>query len=104
MWAQKREIEDLFRSFKNDKSSFKAVRDKVQCDPGHLKAYFMKHFSTTNSRPIPIELTNAPSFVRKLQSIPIESINTEPPSKDEILSTIKKLKPIKQRVTYQLRI
>ena len=92
MRAQKREIEALFRSFKNDQSSFKAVRDKTQCDTGQLKTYFMKHFSSANSRPIPIELINAPDFVRKLQNIPIESINTEPPSKEEILSTIKKLK------------
>ena len=69
MRAQKREIEALFRSFKNDKSSFKAVREKTQCDTGKLKTYFMKHFSSTNSRPTPIELINAPDFVRKLQNI-----------------------------------
>ena len=92
MHAQKREIEALFRSFKNDNSTFKSVREKVQCDPKKLTAYFVKHFSKKNTDPYPIELINAPAFVRKLQDISIESINTEAPSKEEILLTIEKFK------------
>ena len=92
MRAQKREIEALFRSFKDDKSNFASVRNEVQCEPAKLKTYFIEHFNTENLRPCPIELINAPVFVRNLQEISIASINTEAPSKDEILSTIKKLK------------
>ena len=43
-YASKREIEALYKSFKDDGSTFKQLPSKEGCDPTKLKEYFENHF------------------------------------------------------------
>ena len=91
-FASKRELEELYRKFKDDSSTFKDNRKRIKCDPTELKKYFAEHFNCTTEDPDPIELTIAPDFVKKLHEISIDGIETGPPSREEITNVIKKLK------------
>ena len=93
--VQKRELEELYRCFKNDNSTFREAKTDVTCDPAKLKEHFVKHFNAEEEGTCPIELQDAPIFVRNLQDISIDDINSEPPSKDEIIKTLSSLKPYK---------
>ncbi|MEO2222612.1 MAG: reverse transcriptase family protein, partial [Candidatus Poseidoniia archaeon] len=93
--SQRREIEELYRSFKNDNSAFQNVKTEVKCDPVKLKEYFVNHFNTVDLADTPVELENAPEFVKRLQDISIEGISSAPPTKDEIIDTLKILKAYK---------
>ena len=42
--SQKRDLERLYRSFKDENHAFKNVKSRNVCDPIKLKAYFQKHF------------------------------------------------------------
>ena len=45
-YASKREIETLYKAFKDDGSTFKQLPSKKGCDPAKLKEYFENHFQT----------------------------------------------------------
>ena len=90
--ANRRQVEELYRSMKSDGASFQNIQYKHQCDPAKLKEYFFKHFNQSAKLNEPIELTAAPIFVKKLQDIPEDLININPPEKSELLATIKSLK------------
>ena len=92
-FAAKREVEDLFRSFKADGSTFKSTKRKNRCDQEKLREFFTGHFSlTVDENDEPNELKDTPEYIKVLQQINSESINTEPPTKDEIRSTLLNLK------------
>ena len=92
-FATKREIESLYKAFKNDGSTFKQVKSKEGCEPHKLKKYFEEHFSEPDNKNHPIELSNAPDFIQNLKELSdIGEINSEPPNRKEIISTLKHLK------------
>lgn len=92
-FATNREVEELFRSFKSDGSTFKTTKRKNGCDQDKLKKYFEKHFShSAINNPEPDELTNTPQFIRALQTKSFDHINMQPPDKKEIKSTLNSLK------------
>ena len=90
-YATKRQIEALYRSFKDEGSSFKDVKQNDKCDPQKLKEFFSAHFSPRNLETDPIELIDAPEFIRKLQNVPAD-INVRPPEKEEIRDVLKNMK------------
>ena len=90
-FATKREIERLFKSFKNDGSTFRNIKEGKGCNPQKLTEYFAKHFGPREDKQDPIELQEAPSFVHKLQSIPV-NFNILPPEKKEIIDLLRRLK------------
>ena len=92
--ATKREVEDLYRSFKSDNSSFKKGKLTKKCQPEKLKEYFLNHFKHgpgEEEREWPGELRTAPDFIKHLRDLP-EDIDTEPPAYEELKETINKLK------------
>ena len=52
----------------------------------------MQHFAQGNHGNDPVELIDAPDWIRKLQKMPGREINVNPPKKEEILDVLKKLK------------
>ena len=90
-YANRRKIEDLYRSFKSDNSTFREVKVKKQCDPLKLKEYIKQHFTSSEISDDPKELIMIPDIIERLQQTPIQ-INCEPPTKEELKETIKKLK------------
>ena len=92
-FATKREIELLYKTFKNDGSTFKQVKSKEGCEPYKLKKYFEEHFSKPEGKNHPVELSNAPDFIQNLKELSdLCEINSEPPNRKEIISTLKQLK------------
>ena len=90
--ASQRKIEELFRCFKNENSSFHRKTNHEECDPSRLKEHFKNHFNILQSSSEPTELSKIPDFVLKLQSITIDGIDTSAPKAEELLSVIKSLK------------
>ena len=91
--SSQKEIEKLYRSFKNDGSTFVDKKMKAGCDPQKLKDYFKNHFNVPLTLNEPKEITNnAPNFITKLQAIGIDYINTEPPAMEEIELVVKSQK------------
>jgi len=90
--SNQRKTEELCRSFKNNNVTFRDSRVRKSCDPMSLRNYFMEHFKQSNDDTDPVELVEAPNWIRKLQNIPADGLNTDPPKKDEILDVLKKLK------------
>ena len=64
--SEKRDIEGLYRSFKNQTTAFKTIRTQSQCDPVKLREHFEKHFDSTDNIHIPIELEQTPIFIKNL--------------------------------------
>ena len=91
-YTNKKQVENLFRSFKSDNSSFKSSKPKRGCEPAAMKAYFQQHFTSDSIDKIPIELVDAPEFLQTLKEISTENIKVGPPDESEILCVIKKLK------------
>ena len=92
-YANKKQIEDLYRSFKSDNSSFTKYKPKSGgCDQSVMKAYFKKHFTAETVDEVPIELIDAPAFLSSLQAISTEGIKVGPPNEAEINHVIKKLR------------
>ena len=56
-----------------------------------MRDYFENHFQKREFQEDPIELIEAPEFIRNLKEISTE-INTKPPDKAEIITTLKRLK------------
>lgn len=90
-FATKREIEALYKSFKSEGSTFREMKRKNDCDPQKMKEYFAKHFGLPENSEEPIELMDAPDFIKKLNEIPAD-FDTLAPEKEEILNTLKRLK------------
>ena len=86
--ANRKEVEQLFRSFKSDNSSFKKERPIKKCDPAKLKAYFEKHFTSTQIDETPVELDEVPEFILKLKQISTQNLNVKPPEEKEIIEII----------------
>ena len=85
-------MQELFRSFKNDSSAFKTVKSRKGCDPEKLKQFFKKHFTSDPITADPIELSEIPDYLKVLQDIETDGINTNPPEEDEIRNVIRKHK------------
>jgi len=90
--ANRKEVEQLFRTFKSDNSSFKKERPRTKCDPADLKAYFEKHFTSPQIEHTPIELDDVPEFTLKLKLLSTQNLNILPPEEKEIIDIIKNLK------------
>lgn len=90
-YASKRQIENLFRTFKDDNHAFKTPFKQLRCDPGKLKDYFYNHFKKKEDVPDPKELQETPTFVKNLKNV-TNAINTLPPEEDEIETAMRKLK------------
>ena len=86
-----REVSQLYRCVKSDYTAFRNTNIKPLCDPNVLKNHFMKHFNRTLTNDYPIELTNAPEFIKKLKSVRCD-LKTCSPDLEELNSTIEKLK------------
>ena len=56
-----------------------------------LREHFKKHFTSTAIEEDPVELILIPDVIEKLQNVNLE-INSEPPTANELMSTIEKLK------------
>ena len=56
-YAIQKEVEQLYRSFKDENSSFKAPRTTKRCEPHKLKKFFRKYFQSAGDGAEPIELT-----------------------------------------------
>ena len=91
-YANKKQIENLFRSFKSDNSSFKSPILKRGCEPAAMKTYFQHHFTSDSIDRAPIELIDAPGFLQALKDISTHDLKVGPPDESEICSVIKKLK------------
>ena len=90
-YASKRQVEELYRTIKADSSTFKNTRQKRGCDPTKLKEYFKHHFNRITDKEDPIELTDAPAFIIKLQDVNID-IRTTPPEHQEMRELLTHLK------------
>lgn len=90
--AMKKEIEKLYRTFKEDSNGFIKSRSNAKCDEQKLSIFFKDHFSKKNNADTPIELIAEPCIKAQLNGDSSSKINFEPPEKEEILSIMKKLK------------
>ena len=92
-YANRKQVEKLYRSMKSDNSAFKDVAKRQQCDPGELQKFFSKHFNDAGELQNPREFQAVPEFVTQLQEIS-QSFNIagEAPTKVELKTTIKNLK------------
>ena len=90
--SEKRDIEGLYRSFKNQTTAFKTIRTQSQCDPVKLREHFEKHFDSTDNIHIPIELEQTPTFIKNLIKSDKLNLITTPPTKKEIIDTLNSLK------------
>ena len=90
-YATKREVEDLFKNFKHDGSTFKNAKQNNGCDAEKLKAFFQAHFSQkiNTAESEPCELSEPPEFISSLRDNVFEQIDTKPPKADEIRKTLK---------------
>ena len=91
-FANKRQIENLFRTFKNDNHAFQTPSNNPKCDPSKLKEYFCNHFRIKSYVPDPDELKNVPRFIRKLKDIAPCQMKISPPDINEVQSCLNKLK------------
>ena len=89
--ATNRKVQELYRSFKSDNSSFSDAKPRKKCDLNKLKDYFKQHFTSDPINEHPIELEEIPDFIVKLQQTTIP-IDTDAPSKKEVVNTIKRMK------------
>ena len=56
-----RQIEELYRSFKDDNSSFQNVKTNTKCDPAKITEHFQKHFKPLRTDEPALELQQAAS-------------------------------------------
>ena len=89
--ATKRQIEELFRRFKQD--DWVQAKTTSKCDPEKLQEFFNEHFNPIFPDNDPTEFTELPGFVDELQQLTKSSvIETGPPDVAEIRKTLSKLK------------
>ena len=91
-YSNRRNIEELYRSFKSDNSSFKKQTSRNKCDPKKLKEFFKKHFTSNTIDEDPIEICQAPQYILDLQNISADEIETGPPNEEELRCVIQNLK------------
>ena len=91
-YANKRQIENLFRAFKDDNHAFKPSSNSSKCDPSKLREYFYEHFKSKSFVPDPDELVNIPRFIRQLKDNAPCHMNVVPPDINEVKSCLNKLK------------
>ena len=91
-YATQKEVEQLYKSFKDENSSFKAPSTTKRCEPHKLKEFFRKHFQSAGAGAEPIELDQLPDTIKKLQEIPTLNMRSGPPDKEELLKVIRKIK------------
>ena len=91
-FANKRQLDSLFKAFKDDNSAFKKCPSTRKCDPSKLTKHFRDHFKSILNQPSPKELETAPTFINRLQNIKYDSMRTESPSAEEIRAALKTLK------------
>ena len=92
-FASKRQIENLFRNFKEYNHAFKSSNNtKVKCDPAKLKKHFCDHFKSSCQKPEPKELDKVPEFVKQLKKIGTNGMNILPPDEEEIRKALTNLK------------
>ena len=91
-FASKRKIEEMYRAFKNDSSSFESGKSNEKCDPAALKKFFEGHFGLRETSPTPTELITKPNFSPPLSSNPLRVVNIDPPTYSEISIVLSKLK------------
>ena len=61
-FSSKRKIEEMYRAFKNDCSTFESGKSSEKCDPAVLKKFFENHFGLKQLIPSPKELACKPNF------------------------------------------
>ena len=59
-YTSRKQIEDLYRTFEADNSSFKEVKTSNRFEPQKLKEYFKQHFQAKFTNGQPIELDHTP--------------------------------------------
>ena len=64
-YATQKEVEQLYKSFKDENSSFKAPSTTKRCEPHKLKEFFRKHFQSAGAGAEPIELDQLPDTIKK---------------------------------------
>ena len=88
--ANRREIEELYRAFKNDGTV--PVKTNA-CDPLKLIEFFKGHFNPTVPPQKPSEISEPPNFTESLKEISkANPIPSGPPDLEELKKTIKSLK------------
>ena len=91
-FAKKRQVENLFRSFKDDNNAFTSLSKNTQFEPGKLKDYFNNSFKSKETIFDPDELMSAPNFINKLINIGTKPMKTSTPQTYEIDAALKQLK------------
>ena len=99
-FTKHRQVDELYKSFKSDNTSFKEYKSTKKCDPSKLKEFFSKHFTSAPIKSDPFELTNAPPLLEKLKQISTESFINGAPDEIELIKTIKSLRMERHRMTY----
>lgn len=64
-----RDIETLYKSFKDDGSTFKRTRQNDGCDSQKLREYFENNLRKLEFQEDPIELIDEPEVIRNLKEI-----------------------------------
>ena len=91
-FANKGQVDELFRRLKSDNSTFLDANRKQKCDSNKLKEHFKHYFNIEEDINEPFELNEALEFVKELQQVDINGINMSPPNFDEIRHIPKNLK------------
>ena len=91
-YATRRQIEQLYSAFKSDNSTFRDSSTTKKCEPSKLKDFFKAHFTEKPVEEDPLELVEAPDYIRQLQSLDVQDIKTGPPDEEELRKVIKKMK------------
>ena len=91
-FSTKKQVEDLYRTFKSDNSTFVNIMRTKQCHPASLRQYFEKHFEERAAEIEPVNFADVPDYIEELQKIKCEDIKISPPDKGEVLEVVKKLK------------
>lgn len=91
-FATRKQIDQLYRTFKTDYSTFKNKTTSNRCDPLLLKQHFEKHFCNVEADYDPVDFHPVPEFINVLQKINSHHIKSGPPDLNELTTVIKKLK------------
>ena len=77
---------------KVDNSNYKETTRRIGCDPHKLKQHIVNHFNRDVNEKEPIELIEAPDFIKKLQDIRVDGMETIDPGFDELRAMLNSLK------------
>ena len=87
--TNQRQVQELQKNRKDGNITFKTIYEKQLCDPNKLKEHFKAHFSICSEVADSIELKDARSFIEQFQDVNNTELNTTPPDKEELRSTVK---------------